>query len=121
MKTTIASKLSTSVFAIFALILLSEISLQAGPGDLDATFGNGGKFTDWQGFAHAVAIQSDGKIVAAGQNQSPGCCPSFALTRYNTDGSLDTSFGTGGRVFKRNVVHLRIAGRHLLAALRPHR
>jgi uncharacterized delta-60 repeat protein len=47
-------------------------------------------------YANAVAIQADGKLVAAGQGCSGGCW--FALERYNPDGSLDTGFGTGGRV-----------------------
>ena len=45
--------------------------------------------------ARAVAIQTDGKIVAAGYAVLSGN-QHFALVRYNTDGSLDTSFnGTG--------------------------
>ncbi len=40
---------------------------------------------------------SDGKIVAAGYSGS-GSNSDFALVRYNTDGSLDTSFGSGGTV-----------------------
>ena len=54
--------------------------------------------------ASSAAIQSDGKIVVAGgiyatYNQLYQLIgPSFALARYNTGGSLDTSFGTGGKV-----------------------
>jgi uncharacterized delta-60 repeat protein len=44
--------------------------------------------------AHAaIAQQSDGKIVAAGDYNSH-----VALARYEADGALDTSFGTGGKV-----------------------
>ena len=46
------------------------------------------------GDARGVAIQSDGKLVLvgyAGQN--------LAMLRLNPNGSLDTSFGTGGKVF----------------------
>jgi uncharacterized delta-60 repeat protein len=43
-----------------------------------------------------VAVQADGKIVAAGARQgSPGA---FALARYNTNGSLDPSFDGDGKV-----------------------
>ena len=70
---------------------------QAAPGDLDTSFGTGGKVTTGfslgNGMAYSVAIQADGKIVAAGIAGSD-----FALARYNSDGSLDTSFGTGGKV-----------------------
>jgi uncharacterized delta-60 repeat protein len=52
--------------------------------------------------ANAVAIQSDGKIVVAGLSfmpLAPGVnVTSFALCRYNTDGSLDTSFDTDGKL-----------------------
>src|SRR5207302_7862832 len=48
--------------------------------------------------AYSVAIQSDGKIVAAGFTGMGGSIYEFALARYNPDGSLDTSFGTAGRV-----------------------
>jgi uncharacterized delta-60 repeat protein len=67
-------------------------------GSLDPSFGSGGKLTtDFGGFdaAFGVALQSDGKIVAAGQG---GSSFDFALARYNPDGSLDASFGTGGKL-----------------------
>jgi len=71
-------------------------------GALDATFGNGGfVLTDFAGnddFALGVVIQADGKIIAVGvaYNASNGC--DVALVRYNSDGTLDTTFGNGGRV-----------------------
>jgi uncharacterized delta-60 repeat protein len=71
-------------------------------GSLDASFGSGGKVTtDFFGFdgeddeAFAVAVQTDGKIIAAGTANLRG---DFGLARYNADGSLDASFGTGGKV-----------------------
>ena len=47
--------------------------------------------------AFSVAIQSDGKIVAAGYSNN-GSNDDFALVRYNTDGSLDTNFDSDGKV-----------------------
>jgi uncharacterized delta-60 repeat protein len=72
-------------------------------GSLDATFGTGGKVTTEFGgrvnSAYAVEIQGDGKIVAAGAVASDGPTGGdIALARYNADGSLDTSFGIGGKV-----------------------
>lgn len=72
-------------------------------GSLDATFGSGGKVTTVFGgvedTASAVAIQADGKIVVAGTTDFDGNLHyRFALARYNTDGTLDSSFGSGGRV-----------------------
>ena len=50
--------------------------------------------------AQAVAVQADGKLVVVGQtykhNDFSG--EDFVVTRYNTDGTLDNSFGSGGRV-----------------------
>jgi uncharacterized delta-60 repeat protein len=47
--------------------------------------------------AYSVAIQSDGKIVVAGQTYT-GSSYDFAVARLNSDGSLDTSFDTDGKV-----------------------
>jgi uncharacterized delta-60 repeat protein len=70
-------------------------------GALDRSFGTGGKvLTDFgvQANLAGVAIQKDGKIVAAGQVQSAGTGPDIALARYTKKGSLDRSFGTDGKV-----------------------
>jgi uncharacterized delta-60 repeat protein len=67
-------------------------------GSLDPTYGSGGKVTtDFGGFdaAFGVALQTDGKIIAVGQGSSSF---DFALARYNADGSLDPTFGSGGKV-----------------------
>ena len=49
--------------------------------------------------AYAVAIQTDGKIVVSGRSDSnPVFVTSFAIVRYNTNGSLDTTFDTDGIV-----------------------
>lgn len=70
-------------------------------GSLDTTFGTGGIVTSpvpssTNSTIQAVAIQDDGKIIAAGS--STITTTRFTLARYNIDGSLDTSFGTGGFV-----------------------
>lgn len=68
-------------------------------GSLDTNFGSGGMVTtDVDGtsagdIAHAVAIQTDGKLVVVGQSNSQ-----FGVVRYNSDGSLDNNFGSGGKV-----------------------
>jgi uncharacterized delta-60 repeat protein len=70
-------------------------------GTLDNSFGTGGKLTTPIGNGHdyglSVAIQSDGKIVAAGYS-SNGSNNDFAVVRYNSNGTLDTGFGTTGKV-----------------------
>ena len=71
-------------------------------GTLDTTFGAGGKVLTPVGsgedFAWAIALQHhDGKIVQAGYAYS-GAFKQFALVRYDEDGSLDSTFGVGGKV-----------------------
>ena len=71
-------------------------------GSLDTNFGTGGIVTTSIGsvndYASALGIQSDGKIVVAGYSYNSSSKFHFALVRYNTNGSLDTTFGTGGIV-----------------------
>jgi uncharacterized delta-60 repeat protein len=74
-------------------------------GQLDSTFGTGGKvLTDIPGDyeqGQDVTIQPDGKLIVVGQVGQTGVFPpkyDVAMARYNTDGSLDTSFGSSGIV-----------------------
>ena len=70
-------------------------------GGLDPTFGSGGKVeTDLGGqdqSAKAVALQPDGRVVVAGVYNPPNSPSAFLLARYNPDGTLDTTFGSGGK------------------------
>jgi hypothetical protein len=80
----------------------APIPLLAPDGDLDPTFGIGGRvrYEDSSGHslgARASAIQSDGRIIVAG---SIGVTPDgsdFVLARFKADGLLDTAFGIGGK------------------------
>src|SRR5215468_504855 len=96
-------------FAIGSVVIMLVVAwnsqvAQAADGDLDPTFGNGGKVkTDFHrsnDLAHGMALQADGKMVVAGITfigiSATG--GDFAVARYNTDGTLDTSFGVGGKV-----------------------
>lgn len=71
-------------------------------GTPDATFGTNGKVViDFDGSGDGVwglALQPDGKIIGAGQSRLLGDDDNFAVARLNPDGSLDTTFGTGGKV-----------------------
>jgi uncharacterized delta-60 repeat protein len=90
--------------AVSLLIFLSVQMAQAAAGDLDPTFGIGGKvMTDLQSstdIANAVAIQADGKLVVVGQTYQNNDFSNedFVVARYNTDGRLDRTFGARGRV-----------------------
>lgn len=82
---------------VLALGLGYATKAYAAPGDLDPSFDGDGKATTADIVVKDVAIQDDGKIVVAGFAQN-GTDRDFALARYNTDGSPDESFGTGGKV-----------------------
>ena len=83
-------------------------------GSLDTTFGGTGKVTTDLGSADeggwSAALQSDGKIVVVGRRFN-GTTDDIVLIRYNTNGTLDSSFGIGGRViwqFSSNTVRRKI-------------
>jgi len=80
-------------------------------GFLDNAFGTGGKVTTYFGAggssgnnldddeAYCIALQPDGKIILAGYSYlGSDTFTTFALARYNTNGSLDNTFGIGGKV-----------------------
>ncbi len=88
---------------VFVLAFAFSSEINAAPGNLDTSFGNGGTvFTDFNGFgdeAGSIIILPDGMIVVGGYSLEPTLFSYvFALTRYNTNGSLDTTFGTNGKV-----------------------
>jgi uncharacterized delta-60 repeat protein len=70
-------------------------------GSLDTTFDGDGKLVLPMGgdqeLAYAAAGQADGKIVVTGVS-SNGANNDFTTVRLNTNGALDTSFGSGGIV-----------------------
>src|SRR5687768_12681157 len=88
----------TILSATLISMLLYTIVLAAS-GDLDPTFDNDGWVTtdfSWWGPEDSIrdiAIQPNGKIVAVGNLHT-----NFAVTRYNTDGSLDSTFHIDGRL-----------------------
>ena len=84
---------STAGFADFQLA-------RYGPGGIvDTSFGVGGfATTDFSpsDVIDGLAVQPDGRIVAAGASINRG--DDFALARYTPEGTLDPSFGQGGKV-----------------------
>src|SRR5258705_1942270 len=90
-------------YSMLGMELLEDRRLLAA-GDLDTTFGVGGKVTLDLGIGkdeqiYASTVQSDGKIVVAGLVNNPGGSGrDFLITRFNSNGTLDSSFGTSGRV-----------------------
>jgi len=79
---------------------------QGAPGDLDLTLAGTGKMRVLPGggldAGHAVARQGDGKLIVAGESVDLGTTvPS--LVRYHSNGTLDTTFGSGGKVLLSSV------------------
>lgn len=90
-------KLSNALILILSLIYSTYSFSQIGA--LDPSFGTGGRVTtliDSSCSIAAMMIQADGKIVVTGNYSASG--RAFLLVRYNTDGSIDNTFGTNGIV-----------------------
>ncbi len=95
------------VFFRYLLVFLVVISLQqvntsfSQDGSLDPTFGTGGIVVTPIGtgddIGFSVAVQEDGKIVVVGYSDN-GTNDDVSMVRYNSDGSLDDTFGTAGKV-----------------------
>jgi uncharacterized delta-60 repeat protein len=72
-------------------------------GALDASFGTAGRasvaFTTFISTAADALLQPDGKIVVVGEAEdATGQLSEFAVARFTANGSLDSTFGTGGKV-----------------------
>jgi uncharacterized delta-60 repeat protein len=93
-------------FPLFVFAGNFELARYNPDGTLDSGFGNGGIVTTNFGFgsyASGLALQPDGKIVAAGTvfvdfSTDDSSDTDFGLARYNPDGTLDATFGNGGKV-----------------------
>jgi uncharacterized delta-60 repeat protein len=89
------------ITSVASLMLACVAPAAAAPGDLDSSFGDGGRVTTSFGggddFASDVVVQPDGRIVVAGST-AVGGTQDFALARYLSDGSPDRSFSDDGRV-----------------------
>lgn len=94
-------RIFSSMF-VCLIILASVLTAQSASGDLDLTFGSGGKLKtaldvgDDEGYR--IAIQPDRKILVAGYSTTLNGFGDFGLVRYTIDGSLDFSFGNNGKV-----------------------
>ena len=104
-----------TVKTLFILAIFLSVSVKAfafADGDLDTTFGTGGKvFTQFSPHgpqpAADIAAQPDGKIVVASGALATYLEGGMNVARYNSDGTLDTTFGSGGK-----ITTLRSPGQH---------
>ncbi len=95
-----------TILTIIAAFCCATVFSQAGA--LDSSFGTNGKFiysnsgnSSFISGVTATAIQKDGKILIAGygNNYNGNGSQDFTILRLNTNGSIDNSFGTAGKVF----------------------
>lgn len=97
-------KLGAGLLMMILVVVGSAGTAAAAPGDLDASFGSGGIVSSNAGSGADVALQPDGKIVVVGKQErcplgpTEPCESEFLVERYEADGSLDNSFGSGGVV-----------------------
>jgi uncharacterized delta-60 repeat protein len=99
--------------AILAVVsVIAHQQVLGADGDLDPTFGSAGKEIvqiqpDVRDFAKVVAVQSDGKIIIGAElGDFTLNTNSAVLIRLNPDGSLDPTFGNGGKVVNSGQRHL---------------
>ncbi len=95
-----ACNLFRVAIACVAAAVAVHVSAQT-PGSLDTSFGGSGFVTTpvsagaGDDRARSMVLQPDGKIVVGG-----GCENDFCMVRYLPNGSLDSTFGTGGKVIQ---------------------
>ena len=93
-KILVSGTVSYGSSSAFALLRLNS------DGGLDTSFGVGGSVTATIGAtgntSRALALQPDGKILVAG-DYANGSNNDFAVVRFNANGTLDTTFGSGGK------------------------
>src|SRR5262245_65102832 len=97
-----SAKHRTGIFPFLWLSLLCG-PLFAAPGDLDSTFGTGGRaFVDfagvWEG-ANAIVELTDGKLLVAREVVNFPSVDDFSVVRLTTTGSLDPTFASNGLTF----------------------
>jgi uncharacterized delta-60 repeat protein len=98
--------------AAFATAALTTVAADAKPGELDTSFGDAGfvrRYEPAKLYSIGVLPQADGRIVQFGGVHemigfAASICKTGILTRFNADGSLDTTFGDKGTVAGSDVV-----------------
>ncbi|MDQ1382385.1 MAG: hypothetical protein QOJ71_3104 [Actinomycetota bacterium] len=97
-----------AVVGALAVVCALPTAASASPGQIDPTFGhssNGTVFADYGRIETVVKVlhQTDGKIVTVASDIDPDFAMLAKVTRYTANGSLDTTFATGG-VFTLSLV-----------------
>lgn len=91
------------------ITLASAVTAHAAPGDLDGSFGIAGVVktnvneTQFRDLVRALYLRADGRILAAGGCDNAGS--KVCVAQYNANGTLDTTFGNGGKVSSLTFAH----------------
>ena len=93
----------TKMFFLALIVISITKTIFSKDGGLDPTFGQGGittasLYSQGSSEINSIAIQDDGKILAAGYTTIFETFFRFSIVRYNTDGTMDNTFGTNGIV-----------------------
>ncbi len=87
------------LFFTIAFLFIAISNVLSQPGTLDKTFGEGGIVIGKNyGGCNDLLIKKDGKIISIGSGADDGSIGGFMAMRYNTDGTLDISFGDSGKI-----------------------
>lgn len=90
---------ASSILLVSLMVVIIFSVYAADAGDLDPDFDGDGiatiNFGDVGDYGYDMALQTDGRVIIVGKSFN-GANDDFALTRLNADGTLDTTFGTGG-------------------------
>lgn len=93
-------KITVALIFLAYTVFIFVLDASASVGNLDRTFGDKGKaisFVVGAEKAFDAVVQPDGKIVVVGGSALPDANWDFLVQRYNADGTLDQSFGDGGK------------------------
>lgn len=88
-------------FSLFALISFCAMNVIAQNGVLDASFNSTGKINSSDETANSICVDKDMKTLVLGHDRNSSTKNIF-LTRYNSNGTVDNSFGSSGQ-FKYDV------------------
>ena len=91
------------LFTLALMCTMMFLGYAQEPGTLDQSFGDGGvaRMAASNSFdmPFQILTQEDGKIITVGKSRTDGMNYSVCVTRQNSDGSMDATYGNGGFAF----------------------
>ena len=96
------------LFTLALACVLAFASFAQEPGEIDTNFGTDGVYVfhpskvdafGYFDYVYKVLVQEDGKILTIGESRTDKYNYAIYISRHNTDGTLDETYGEGGYVF----------------------